>query len=151
VVVVDLALAAPKLAAVSVDPGGPGLADLVRGTASFGQIITRDRGSRVHLVAAGRVRDEASAILASERLRTGIEALTQAYDHVVIDAGPVPDMQVARMAELASSAVLIATIALPPEITAAAKDRLVAGGVSDVTVLTGAPLQSGSDAQPAAA
>ncbi len=150
VVVVDLALAAPKLAAASVDPGGPGLADLVRGTASFGQIITRDRGSRVHLVAAGRIRDEASAILASERLRMGIEALTQAYDYVVIDAGPVPDMQVAPMAELASSAVLVATIALPEEI-AAAKSRLVAGGVSDVTVLTDPPLRSGSEAQPAAA
>ncbi len=140
VVVVDLALAAPKLAAASVDPGGPGLADLVRGTASFGQIITRDRGSRVHLVAAGRIRDEASAILASERLRMGIEALTQAYDYVVIDAGPVPDMQVAPMAELASSAVLVATIALPEEI-AAAKSRLMADP----------PLRSGSEAQPAAA
>ena len=150
VVVVDLALAAPKLAAVSIDPGGPGLADLVRGTASFGQIITRDRSSRVHLVPAGRIRDEASAILDSERLRMGIEALTQAYDHVVIDAGAVPDMQVARMAELASTAVLVAT-ALPEDITAAAKDRLAAGGVSDVIVLTGLPLQSGFDAQPAAA
>jgi polysaccharide biosynthesis transport protein len=150
VVVVDLAFAAPKLAAVSIDPGRPGLADLVRGTASFGQIITRDRSSRVHLVPAGRIRDEASAILDSERLRMSIEALTQAYDHVVIDAGPVPDMQVARMAELASTAVLVAT-ALPEDITAAAKDRLVTGGVSDVTVLTGLPLQSGSDAQPVAA
>ena len=150
VAVVDLALAAPKLAAFSVDPGGPGLADLVRGTASFARIITRDRSSRVHLVPAGRIRDEASAILDSERLRMGIEVLTQAYDHVVIDAGPVPDMQVARMAELASTAVLVAT-AVPEDVTAAAKARLVAGGVSDVTVLTGPPLQSGSDAHPAAA
>ena len=150
VVVVDLALAAPKLAALSVDPGGPGLADLVRGTASFARIITRDRSSRVHLVPAGRIRDEASAILDSERLRMGIEVLTQAYDHVVIDAGPVPDMQVARMAELASTAVLVAT-AVPEDVTATAKARLVAGGVSDVTVLTGPPLQSGSDAHPAAA
>jgi hypothetical protein len=62
----------------------------------------------------------------------------------------VPDMQVARMAALASTAVLVAT-ALPEDITAAAKDRLVAGGVSDVIALTGLPLQSGSDAQPAAA
>ena len=150
VVVVDLALAAPKLAALSVDPGGPGLADLVRGTASFARIITRDHSSRVHLVPAGRIRDEASAILDSERLRMGIEVLTQAYDHVVIDAGPVPDMQVARMAELASTAVLVAT-AVPEDVTATAKARLAAGGVSDVTVLAGPPLQSGSDAHPAAA
>ncbi len=99
---------------------------------------------------AGRVRGEATAILNSERLRMSIEVLTQAYDHVVIDAGPVPDMQVARMAELASTAVLVAT-AVPEHVTAAAKARLVAGGVSDVTVLAGPPLQSGSDAHPAAA
>jgi polysaccharide biosynthesis transport protein len=80
VVVVDLAFSAQKLAAVGGDPGAPGFTDLVCGTASFGQIITRDRDSRVHLVPAGRIRDEANAILDSERLRMGIEALTQAYD-----------------------------------------------------------------------
>ena len=150
VIVVDLALADPKLGAASVDPGGPGLADLVRGTASFGQIITRDRSSRVHLIPAGRVRAEAAAILNSERLRMGIEALTQAYDHVVIDAGAVPEMQIERMAQLASTAVLV-TVALPDEVAAAAKDRLVAGGISDVIVLAGPIMQSRSDIQPAAA
>jgi succinoglycan biosynthesis transport protein ExoP len=150
VVVVDLAFSNPKLATVSADPAGPGLAELVRGTASFGQIITRDRGSRVHLVPAGRIRDEASTILASERLRTAIEALAQAYDHVVIDAGPAPDLQVARMAELASTAILVAP-GVPEEIAAAAKDRLVAAGISDVTILIDPAVQSGSDAQPAAA
>jgi polysaccharide biosynthesis transport protein len=148
VVVVDLAFSAAKLAAVGGDAGAPGFADLVCGTASFGQIITRDRGSRVHLVPAGRIRDEANAILDSERLRMGIEALTQAYDHVVIDAGAVPDMQVAQMARLASSAVLIASAG--SETATAAKNRPVAGGVCDVTVLAD-PLQFGADLQPAAA
>ena len=54
VVLVDLALGAPNLSVIAVDPGAPGIADLVRGTASFGEIITRDRYSRVHLVMAGR-------------------------------------------------------------------------------------------------
>ena len=46
VVLVDLAFAHPNLAAVAVDPSAPGIADLVRGGASFGAIITRDRDSR---------------------------------------------------------------------------------------------------------
>ena len=103
--------------------------------------------SRVHLVPAGRIRDDADAILGSERLRMGIEALTQAYDYVVIDAGPVPDMQLAPLRELASSAVLIAA-ALPGAIAAAAKERLVAAGIADVSVLTA--LQCGFGAQAAA-
>ena len=52
VVLIDLALGAPNLAVISNDPSAPGIADLVRGAASFSQIITRDRFSRVHLVAA---------------------------------------------------------------------------------------------------
>ena len=56
VVLIDLSLDRPKLAMISTDPRAPGIADLVRGTASFGQIITRDRASRVQIVGAGRRR-----------------------------------------------------------------------------------------------
>ena len=55
VVLIDLALGAPNLAVISNDPSAPGIADLARGAASFSQIITRDRFSRVHLVAVGRL------------------------------------------------------------------------------------------------
>ena len=54
VVVVDLATASPTISAVSVDPTAPGLAELMLGEASFSQVITKDRLSRVHLVSAGR-------------------------------------------------------------------------------------------------
>src|SRR6202022_2308575 len=54
VVVIDLATASPAMTAVSTDPAAPGLAELMQGEASFGQIITKDRLSRVHLVSAGR-------------------------------------------------------------------------------------------------
>ena len=54
VVVVDLSAASPTITAVSVDPAAPGLAELMLGEASFSQVITRDRLSRVHLVSAGR-------------------------------------------------------------------------------------------------
>ena len=73
VVLVDLSLNAPNIAAISVDPGAPGIAELMRGTASFRHIITRDRSSRVHLVAAGRVPADASSILRSERLTIALE------------------------------------------------------------------------------
>jgi hypothetical protein len=36
-VLVDLSLDRPKLAAITTDPRAPGIADLVRGTASFGR------------------------------------------------------------------------------------------------------------------
>src|SRR5450759_3162943 len=51
VVLVDLAFGAPNLSVISTDPNAPGIAELVRGMASFGDIITRDQYSNVHLVA----------------------------------------------------------------------------------------------------
>ena len=143
VVLVDLSFAAPKLAAIAVDPSGPGIVELVRGAASFGQVITRDRSSRVHVVPTGRVTGESKDILASERLRMGIDALAQAYDHVVINAGAVPDMDIERVAELAPNAVLVATGSTAE--VAAARERLAAGGVTEITVL------AETDARPAAA
>ena len=50
VVLVDLALESPNFSIISTDPDAPGIAELVRGNASFGNIITRDKFSRVHLV-----------------------------------------------------------------------------------------------------
>ncbi len=46
VVLVDLAFGAPNLSVISTDPKAPGIAELVRGTASFGDIITRDQYSQ---------------------------------------------------------------------------------------------------------
>src|SRR5262249_22826554 len=63
VVLIDLALQSPNLAAISTEPSAPGMAELVRGAASFRHIITRDRGSRVHLVAAGHVPADASTVI----------------------------------------------------------------------------------------
>ncbi len=58
------------------------------GSASFGQIITKDRLSSLHLVGAGRAPDRAA--LQSPRLGMAIDALLRAYDHVVLDAEPPP-------------------------------------------------------------
>ena len=68
------------------DPRAPGIADLVRGTASFGQIITRDRFSRVQVIAAGR-----AGAGCGGRHRFGAaddrdRCAARSYDHVIIDA-----------------------------------------------------------------
>ena len=92
VVLVDLAFGSPNLSIISNDPEAPGIAELVRGTASFGDIITRDQYSAVHLVATGDVGNEARLLAASPMLATMIEALVRSYDHVVIDVGSAADV-----------------------------------------------------------
>ena len=137
VVLVDLAFGAPNLSVISTDPGAPGIADLIRGAAGFGDIITRDQFSNVHLIATGEVGGDAAALAASPMLATVIEALVRSYNHVVIDVGSAADIQVERFAPLAQRVVLVSG---DPANTAtrAARERLMMAGFADVTLLAGA-------------
>ncbi len=145
VVLVDLALGAPHLAIIASDPAAPGIAELVAGSASFGQIITRDRYSRVHLVMAGQGPREAAAIMDSQRLSITLEALGRSYDHVVIDAGTAGEASLERLAMLAPRAVLVAPEFDNPE-TAVAREQLLKAGFADVSVLVGIPRRPDIDA-----
>jgi tyrosine-protein kinase Etk/Wzc len=141
VVLVDLALGAPHLGIIASDPGAPGLAELVAGAASFGQIITRDRYSRLHLIMAGRERGEepldAVAIMGSPPLSIAIEALGRSYDHVVIDAGAATEASLEQLARLAPRSVLVAPELDNPE-TALAREQLLQAGFANVSVLVNA-------------
>jgi polysaccharide biosynthesis transport protein len=136
VVLVDLAFGAPNLSVISTDPNAPGIAELVRGTASFGDIITRDQYSNVHLVATGNVGNDGAALAASPMLGTVVEALAQSYSHVVIDVGSAADEAVERFAPRAQRAVLVAADPANPA-TRAARERLMMAGFADVMLLAG--------------
>jgi uncharacterized protein involved in exopolysaccharide biosynthesis/Mrp family chromosome partitioning ATPase len=137
VVLVDLAFGAPNLSVISTDPNAPGIAELVRGASGFGDIITRDQYSQVHLVATGAVGSDGAALAASPMLATVIEALAQTYDHVVIDAGSAADVPVEYFAALAQRAVLVAASPGDPA-TRAARERMAMAGFADVTLVAGA-------------
>jgi MinD-like ATPase involved in chromosome partitioning or flagellar assembly len=137
VVLIDLAFGAPNISVISTDPAAPGVAELVRGTASFGDIITRDQFSNVHLIATGEVGNDGAALAASPMLATVVEALVRSYSHVVIDVGSAADVPVERFAPLAQRAVLVSGDPANPS-TRAARERLVMAGFADVTLLAGA-------------
>jgi hypothetical protein len=67
-----------------------------------------------------------------------LEALARSYDHVVIDAGAVPDMASGPLARIAPRAVLVTADPSHPA-TQAARERLAAAGFTDVFVFLGAP------------
>jgi len=136
VVLVDLAFHAPNLSVISTEPQAPGIADLIRGTVSFGDIITRDQYSNVHLVATGSVAGEGAALAASPMLAAAIEALGQSYDFVVMDLGAVTDMAAEHFAVLSARAVLVTSDAVSPA-ARATRERLMAAGFGDISVLLG--------------
>jgi succinoglycan biosynthesis transport protein ExoP len=134
VVVVDLVASSPTIAAVSVDPAAPGLAELMQGEASFAQIITRDRLSRVHLVSAGRPGFD-RAQLQSPRLVLAIDALLRVYDHVLMDAGTASDLP-AELLTSQAQAVVVPEASMTQDARALMCDQLRAVGFSEVTMLS---------------
>lgn len=133
VVLVDLAMTSPTLAAISTDPAAPGLTDLMQGAASFGQIITKDRLSGVHLVGAGRDVAQRS-LLQLPRVTLAVDALLRVYDHVVLDAGTGAEVPSAVITPQAH-AVVIPDAALAPAARDIMRDQLLASGFAGVTVL----------------
>jgi uncharacterized protein involved in exopolysaccharide biosynthesis/Mrp family chromosome partitioning ATPase len=142
VVLVDLALNAPNIEVISSEPSAPGIADLVRGTASFGDIITRDQFSRVHVVAAGRIEGDPTALMSSAMLAAAVGALAQSYDYLVVDAGAARDMPLAPLVPVVARAALVGGEATADALEALS-GQLRAQGFTDVTVLTGSPPRLG--------
>jgi Mrp family chromosome partitioning ATPase len=151
VMLLDLAPGGPGLSALGADPSVPGINELVTGSASFGEIIARDRHSGTHFIAAGQPSADVASMVQSPRLVITVEALARSYDHVVINAGTLPDLPLEAIAVLAPQAVLVADTPDDP-ISAAAQEHLLAAGFSAVNMLQGwsAPGVDGSAARAAA-
>jgi Mrp family chromosome partitioning ATPase len=134
VAVVDLVATSPTISAASVDPNAPGLAELMRGEASFTQVITKDRLSRAHLVSAGRPGADLT-LLQSPRLTLAVDALLKVYDYVLLDAGSATDLP----AELLTSharAVVVPDAAMVTEARNTMCEQLKVVGFGDVTMLS---------------
>src|ERR1700686_1790152 len=134
VVVIDLSGSSPVISAVSVDPGAPGLAELMLGEASFSQVITKDRLSGVHLVSAGRPGFD-RALLQSPRLALAIDALLRVYDHVLLDAGAASDLS-AELLTAQARAVVVPDVSMAADARTQMCDQLRAVGFMEVTMLS---------------
>ena len=134
VVVVDLAGSSPTIAAVSTDANAPGLAELMQGEASFTQVITRDKLSRVHLVGAGRPGFDRT-LLQSPRLALAIDALLRVYDHVLLDAGTASELP-AELLTAHARAVVVPDAAMEHDARVQMCAELKAAGFSEVAMLS---------------
>lgn len=145
VVLVDLAGSHPGLAAASVDPGAPGLTELMQSEASFSGIITRDQQSRLHLVSVGR---GDRALLQSPRLTLAIDALQRVYDHVLLDAGNASDLP-AELLTRDARAVVVPDAAMAPSARTQMCEQLAAVGFGAVTMLTKsvAPVETANESR----
>jgi Mrp family chromosome partitioning ATPase len=117
----------------------------MQGEATFAQVITKDRLSRLQLVAAGRPGFDRS-LLQSPRVTLAIDALLRAYDHVLIDAGSASDLP-AELLTANARAVVVPDISMEPDARALMCEQLRAVGFSEVTMLS-KPVQPSDAGEP---
>src|SRR5580700_9237181 len=136
VVLVGLGAADSAIRATSSEPSASGLAELAAKTASFRDIISKDRQSSLHLISSGQLPTERGEILVAPNMAMSFEALARGYDRVVIAAGAIfgPDLE--AIAAIAPHAIVVAGN-LTDAGTALARQRLLDAGFADVTVLGG--------------
>jgi uncharacterized protein involved in exopolysaccharide biosynthesis len=138
VILVALGAGDHAIKEISSDPAAPGLAELMAGAVSFGDVITRDTASNLNLIAAGRDADR-SALLAAPDLVRDFAALAHAYPHVVIDAGVLGGRDVERdmatVARIATHAMLLVET-LAGYATTQARDSLIDAGFDNVTLVS---------------
>jgi MinD-like ATPase involved in chromosome partitioning or flagellar assembly len=136
VVLVDLAFGAPNLSVISTDPQAPGLVELLNGQVSFGDVITTDQYSTVHVVATGHAGPDSINLLASSELVSVIEALARSYDHVVIDAGSATETPLEYLLPLSTQVVVVTADAMSPA-TRALQERAASAGFANVSMMLG--------------
>jgi polysaccharide biosynthesis transport protein len=136
VVLVGLGSADGAIRATSNEPSASGLAELAAKTASFRDIITKDRQSSLHLISSGQLPTDRGEILVAPNMATSFDALARGYDRVVIAAGAIfgPDLE--AIAAIAPHAIVVAGT-LTDAGTASARERLLNAGFAGVTVLGG--------------
>jgi polysaccharide biosynthesis transport protein len=145
VILVGLGSADAAIRATSNDPSASGLAELAAKTASFRDVITKDKQSSLHLIASGQMPTDRSEVLVAPSMATNFDALARGYDRVIIAAGATTGPELETIAAVAPYAIL-ATGTLTDAGIAAARERLLNAGFAEVTVLGSAAAETAAAA-----
>jgi polysaccharide biosynthesis transport protein len=138
VVLVGLDPAKNSSVKAMADTLAPGIAEFVDGSASFRDIIGKDKLSAVHVISPGREPAQRLALLSSPRLAPGMVALARSYAYVVVDAGLAEGADLEAIGEITPRVVLLAGEGAQGA-AESARERLLAAEFKDVIVLTTSP------------
>jgi succinoglycan biosynthesis transport protein ExoP len=136
VVLVGLVWESSAIGTIAADPSAAGMAEFVASTASFGDIIGKDKLSEIHVISSGRSPIARIALMSSPRLGPCFDALARSYDYVVADAGLAEGADLEAIGEIAPQAILLAETQAGGS-TDAVRERLLAAEFEKVTVLAG--------------
>jgi polysaccharide biosynthesis transport protein len=145
VVLVGLGSGDAAITGIAAEPYAAGLSELVAGSASFTDIITRDRFSGLNLILSGRAPASRGALLKEKTLAQSFTALSAAYAHVVIDAGVLNGGAAEAVANFAPHAILLVETIADPAVVQA-HSRLMQAGFAHVTIFIAGPPEAAAAA-----
>jgi polysaccharide biosynthesis transport protein len=138
VVLVDLARTGSFLGGLCGVQAGPGISDLVNGTADFTKVIGRDTRSPVHVLRYGTDHTPRTTALMLERIESVISALSGTYDFTIVNLGEAVD-DTPIFLHKCKAALLLASPARLGEVTAAVQTLLDTGLSAAQHILIGQP------------
>jgi Mrp family chromosome partitioning ATPase len=113
VILIDMTGTALPTLRMADQPRLPGITDLLAGGAAFGETIHPDRESTAHVMPHG-IGDTELAMRGAERLTMIVDALADAYQHVIVECGAAPVASISRLGSL-RPATLVLSLPEPDE------------------------------------
>ncbi|KQS63455.1 chain-length determining protein [Rhizobium sp. Leaf371] len=114
VVLIDLTASGCPTGQMAMSAGLPGITNLLAQDIPFADALHADRGSDAHIVPSGTA-DPALAMQDIDRLQAIIEALTDAYDLVLVDCADADAAAVSRLARVGDIEIIFSVPAVSAE------------------------------------
>ena len=150
VVLVDMTGTACPTRLMAEKPGLPGVTDLLCGEAAFADTIHPDRLSDAHLVPLG-ASDLVRAMRGADRLSLILDALSSAYEIVLVECGAVKVDAVARLTRRKDIEIILSMPAPDEAGFVAAMHEFQQAGYEHLVLMSGQPTDGDEDRRRSAA
>ncbi len=114
----------------------PGITNLLAGEVPFTDTIHADRFSDAHIIPQGDA-DPLLAMRGIERLQMIIDALTNAYDLVLVECGPADENSVDKIARRGGAEIILSAPSVSEEMIVKVLTGFGEAGYRDVVLMTG--------------
>ncbi|ASY62346.1 putative transmembrane succinoglycan biosynthesis transport protein [Sinorhizobium sojae CCBAU 05684] len=137
VVLIDFSGSGCPTRLMAQSPHLPGIIDLLSGEVAFSETIHADRFSDAHVIPHGEA-DPETAMRGIERLQMIVDALTNAYDLVLIECGQADSAAVAKVARREGTEIILSAPSVSVERIVEELSRFGEAGYRDIVLMTGA-------------
>ncbi|NVD38436.1 AAA family ATPase [Ensifer sp. HO-A22] len=136
VVLIDLTGSACPTRLMARSAQLPGITNLLAGEVPFTETIHADRFSDAHIIPQGDA-DPLLAMRGIERLQMIIDALTNAYDLVLVECGPADESAVDKIARRGGAEIILSAPAVSDERIVEVLTGFGEAGYRDIVLMTG--------------